>query len=33
MQNDIEVVLLEPGLVLVAIATRAPASIARRASG
>ena len=33
MQKLIEVVLLEPGLVLVAIATAAPASITRRASG
>jgi hypothetical protein len=33
MQKLIEVVLLEPGFVLVAIATETPASIARRASG
>ena len=33
MQKLIEVVLLEPGLVLVAIATETPASITRRASG
>ena len=33
MQKLIEVVLLDPGLVLVAIATRAPASIILRASG
>ena len=33
MQKAIEVVLLEPGFVFVAMATLTPASIARRASG